>query len=135
MENHANQNRLFVWWVIWASILGGIFAASFGFRSGGRPPEKWAVVGIYASIAPLLLSCGLRWLVLPKQTEFGKGFVVFIVGLAMAEACGFLGTFLGGEYRDQLTVLGVLGVVQWMPLFARRFVQTPASNAHGLRSS
>lgn len=69
----------------------------------------------------------LRWFVLPKQQDAIKGLVIFILGVAMAESCGVLGTFMGGEYRTEFFVLGVIGILQWIPWFARRFYR-PAAN-------
>jgi hypothetical protein len=59
---------------------------------------------------------------LPRLTSLARAFPLFIAGLALAEACGLLGIFLGGVYRDQLFLLGVLGIVQYLPFFARQYL-------------
>ena len=71
---------------------------------------------------PLFLSIIIRWLVLPRYTEMPRAFVMFIAGLALAEGCGLLGLFLGGPYRDDLFLLGVLGLAQFVPFFAKAYL-------------
>jgi hypothetical protein len=66
--------------------------------------------------------------VLPRYTEITRALPVFVVGLALAEACGILGIFLGGPYRDDLFVLAVLGVAQFAPLFAGKMARPAGSN-------
>lgn len=73
------------------------------------------------------MSIVIRWLVLPRSTAPGPAFFMFIVGLVLAEACGLLGTFLGGPYRDSLFVLGVLGVTQYVPFYARKLFEPKGS--------
>ncbi|MES1169033.1 MAG: hypothetical protein ABUL61_07655, partial [Oleiharenicola lentus] len=76
---------------------------------------------------PLFVSIVIRWLVLPRATQAGAALVMFILGTAMAEACGILGLLLGGPYRDSLFVLGVMGVTSYVPLFARRLLEPKGS--------
>ena len=64
-----------------------------------------------------------RWLVLPRYDEMRRAFAMYVVGLALAEGCGILGIFLGGVYRDDVFALGVLGVLQFMPFFAKAYLQ------------
>ncbi len=73
-------------------------------------------------LVPLFISIVLRWLVIPRITVMRQGFVVFLAGLVLAETCGLLGIFLGGPYRDQLFLLGLLGIAQFMPWFARQYI-------------
>lgn len=74
-------------------------------------------------LAPLFVSIIIRWLVLPRYHDLRRAFPMFIVGLALAEACGLLGVFLGGPYHDDLFVLGVLGMAQYMPFFAKGYLE------------
>ena len=46
---------------------------------------------------------------------------VFIIGLALAEGSGQLGILLGAKDRDTLFALAVVGVLQFAPVFVRRF--------------
>ena len=74
-----------------------------------------------------MLSVVIRWLVLPRYTDMARAFVVFIIGLTMAEGCGILGMFLGGPYRDDLFLVGLFGVVQYIPIFARAYIEPKSS--------
>jgi hypothetical protein len=66
-------------------------------------------------------------LVLPRFSDLKRAFPMFIAGLALAEACGLLGIFLGGVYKDDLFLLGVLGIIQYVPLFAKQYLQPKGS--------
>lgn len=114
---------IFIGPILFRMIVASEFAGS----------ERAGVFGLLA-VGPLALSSLLRWLVLPRQTELAKAFVLFVVGVAMAESCALLGIFLGGEHRDALALLGVFGTLQWLPFFARRFYDDETKRAHGLRA-
>jgi len=93
-------------------------------RDQFRDPESTAAgrtVGAdVVGLAELLASCLARWWGLPRIRRVQPAFVLFVAGLALAEACGLIGVFLGA-HRNELVVLGVLGMLQWVPLFARRY--------------
>ena len=117
--------QLLIWWIIWASILTGLIVIYYFL---GRGPLAPAAPGAnpFANLigfVPLFVSIVIRWLVLPRYTEPGPALVMFIIGLSLAEGCGILGIFLGGPYREDLFVLGVLGVVQYVPFYAKRFFE------------
>lgn len=67
------------------------------------------------------LSAVIRWLVLPRFHEPVRAFPLFIVGLALAEGAAILGTFLSA-YATELFVLGVVGMMQFVPFFAARLL-------------
>jgi hypothetical protein len=125
MDPGADAARLraqaMVWWIIWGAILVGLIVIYY-FLGRGPPapaaPGANPFVGLVGFV-PLFVSIVIRWLVLPRSAGPGAAFGMFIVGLALAESCGILGIFLGGPYREDLFVLGVLGVTQYAPLFAR----------------
>ncbi len=114
-----------IWWIVWAAILAGLCVIYFALgRSHSLPPAPSANPFVdLAGLVPLFVSVVIRWLVLPRYTEPARAFTMFIVGLAMAEACGIVGMFLGGLYRDDLFALGVLGIFQFMPFFAKTYFQ------------
>lgn len=116
MNSENNQPPAIVWWAIWAGILGA-FVAIATFLSGrtGRIPNQESVQ--YLALMPLLGSAFLRFALLPRETEPKKRFVLFIVGLSLAEASGVLGIFMGGELKQTLAVLATLGIIAHMPLF------------------
>jgi hypothetical protein len=121
--------QLMIWWIIWAAILTGQILI---YGALGRGPLPVPVPGAnpfahLIGFVPLFVSIIIRWLVLPRSTEPKAAFVMFIVGLALADACGMLGIFLGGPYRDSLFVLGVLGITQYVPFYARKFYEPKGS--------
>jgi hypothetical protein len=120
--------RLMVWWIIWAGVLGGLVMiyVFLGRTPQPRRSPQESLTGL-VGLGPLFLSVVTRWLVLPRFRTADRALPVFIVGLAMAEGCGILGIFLGGPYRDDLFLLGVLGILQFVPLFAGK-LDAPASS-------
>jgi hypothetical protein len=121
--------QLMVWWIIWAAILAGLCLVYF-FLGWGKPLPAVSPANPLnglVGIIPLFLSIIIRWLVLPRYTDPRRALVVFVLGIALAEGCGFLGTFLGGPYRESLFVLGVLGIAQYAPFYARKFFDPKGS--------
>lgn len=121
-DDQRIKTRLLVWWVFWAASLGGVVMIYLLLAQGKPLPPASAENPLQGLIGlvPLFVSIILRWLVLPRATEPNRAFVLFVVGVALAEACGILGIFLGGPYRDSLFVLGVLGVAQYVPFYAKK---------------
>jgi hypothetical protein len=127
-----------VWWIIWFSILNGLIVVYVVLGPKGSSSPSSAPVEIswltYLTLVPLLLSIGLRWVLLPRVTQKQTALVVFIVGLALAEGSGYLGIFLGKSATQGIVTLSLLGILQWAPLFARRFYEPSGKeNAYGLR--
>ncbi len=123
----AQRDRAFlkIWWIIWAALLVGLCVTwwFFGFlKLLGNEPHANPLTGL-VGLVPLFVSIVIRWLVLPRFTEVRRAFPMFVVGLALAESCGILGIFLGGPYRDDLFLLGVLGLAQFAPFFARKYLE------------
>jgi hypothetical protein len=115
---------LTMWWLVWGGLLTGLVLIYLGLgHLPVRPPAAGAhpLAGLIGFL-PLFISIVIRWLVLPRFSSLARAFPLFIAGLALAEACGLLGIFLGGVYRDQLFLLGVLGIVQYLPFFARQYL-------------
>ena len=128
MPNPKLRTQLLVWWILWGAILTGlvIFYVALG-RGPVKPVVTADLMANLIGIVPLFISIIIRWLVLPRFDNIPRAFPIFIIGLALAEACGILGIFLGGPYRDSLFVLGVLGVTQYVPVFARRLGEPKGS--------
>ena len=121
-DDQKIKARLLVWWIIWAGTLGWLVLICL-FLGRGKPlppvsPEN-PLEGLLG-VVPLFVSIVIRWLVLPRATDPHRAFVLFIVGLALAEGCGLLGIFVGGPYRDSLFVLGVLGIIQYAPFYVKK---------------
>jgi hypothetical protein len=123
IQNQRAQLNL--WWIIWAAMLASLALVwgACGFRQlpgGGLPLHPLVQV---AGLVPLFLSIVIRWLMLPRYTDLQRAFVLYLAGLALAEGCGLLGIFLGGPYRDDVFMLGLMGIVQFMPFFARKYLE------------
>lgn len=126
----GTRQRLRVWWLVWAGTLGVLgvvyLAVTRGpVRAPELPPEQ-SLTGL-AGVVPLFISILIRWLVLPRYRSPGRAFVLFVAGVALAEACGLLGIFLGGPYRQDLFVLGLMGIAQFVPFFAKGLYEPKAS--------
>ncbi len=124
-EAQRIKAKLVIWWIIWAAILNGLVVIylSLARNQPLPPPVSAELFTNLVGFLPLFLSIIVRWLVLPRYVNPARALVMFIVGLALAESCGLLGIFLGGGYRDALFALGVLGVIQYVPVFAKRFYE------------
>lgn len=119
-ETTQLRARLLVWWVIWAALLGGVVVIYFTLGRRSVPASGGITIIDVVGLVQLAASTTLRWLFFPRLgSDPQKALIAFIIGLAMAESCSFLGILLGSSYRDELFVLGALGIVQWMPLYAR----------------
>lgn len=127
-DAQRTKTHLLIFWVIWGSVLAGLVVIHFVL---GQEPVKPAVAADLpvnlVGVVPLFVSIVIRWLVLPRCHDFTRVLPVFVVGLALAEACGLLGIFLGGPYRDSLFVLGVLGVTSYVPLFVKHLLEPKSS--------
>jgi hypothetical protein len=116
------RRRVLVRWFVWGAMLTSLLSigVAFGFLRAPEPAAANPLLGLVA-LVPLFVSIVIRWLVLPRVDADGKsGLLMFLVGVALAEGSGLLGVFLGGPYRDDLFILGVLGIVQFAPLFGPR---------------
>jgi hypothetical protein len=132
-DGSAPRPPLILWWVIWGSLLigyAGIYVALGRGPVQPTPAGQHPLFGVIG-MGPLFLSIVIRWLLLPRAGSYGAAFVLFIVGITMAEAGGLLGVFLGGVYRNDLALLAVLGIVQFVPVFAKGFLRPKEPGFHG----
>jgi hypothetical protein len=128
-DAQRDRAQLLVWWIVWAGILAGLVAiyAALGRAPAKAPPPGANPLTGLIGLAPLFVSIIIRWLVLPRLSGLARAFPLFVVGLALADACGLLGIFLGGVYKDDLFLLGVLGIVQYVPFFAKGYLEPKPS--------
>lgn len=129
-DAQRNRAKILVWWTVWASVLSGltiIYLVCGRMRPlpANLPVDK-ILTGL-VGVVPLFVSVVIRWLVLPRYSEMNRAFVMFVIGLLLAEVGGVLGVFLGGPYRDDLFALGIFGVVQFIPIFAKNYVEPKGS--------
>ena len=124
-DAQRDRAQLLVWWIVWAGILAGLVViyAVFGRAPAKAPPPGANPLTGLIGLAPLFVSIIIRWQVLPRLSGLARAFPLFVVGLTLADACGLLGIFLGGVYKDDLFLLGVLGIVQYVPFFAKGYLE------------
>ena len=108
-----------LWWIIWAAISAAIVVLYLVLQPPAPKVEVSAVQ--FLPIMPFLGSAVVRWLVLPKFADGARAFPIFIVGLALAEGCTILGIFLVPTFKQAYLALGLVGVDQYMPLFASKY--------------
>lgn len=118
--------QLVVWWSMWAAFL---FAIVCYYQFLGTAPAQSAPPGSnssawLASLAPLLLSVIIRWLVLPRISTARPALALFVIGIAFAEMCCFLGLFIFPAHKEALSVMSFIAVFQFMPFFASRYAGT-----------
>jgi hypothetical protein len=114
-----------IWWALWFAMQSGLFVAYFFLSkpSAGNAPTTPALLVVPAG--QLLASAVLRWVLLPKMTDAQKAFPLFVVGMALAEGACFTGLFLVPAYQQELFIASLLGVGQFLPLFAAKFNEPP----------
>lgn len=120
--NHQAKSQLVVWWALWATFQTGIFF--FYFFLGGMKPAPEAgsnSIAWLAGVAPFVISTLIRWLILPRTTQAQSALVLFVLGIALAEACCFLGLFIFPDHKLELFILSFLGILQYVPIFAYRY--------------
>jgi hypothetical protein len=129
-DAQRNRARLKVWWILWGAIFGSMVGFYFVFAHGKALPkdlsQQQQLLALIA-LAPLVISVVIRWLVLPRITDIRRAFVLFILGLAMAEGCCIFGLFLGGALRDELFLIGLFGIAQYIPIFTRAYIEPKGS--------
>ncbi|NBR08264.1 MAG: hypothetical protein EBT98_01275 [Opitutaceae bacterium] len=123
-EAQRARAQLKFWWLAWVFV--GVSLLTI-YSSFSQPPSVVRSSGSHpltglTGLLPLFLSIIIRWLVLPRCTHLKAALPWFIVGLALAEAAGLLGALLGGVYRANLCLLGLLGFLQYAPTFARQYL-------------
>lgn len=115
-ESSTRNAPVLVWWVLWAATLSGL-AAFYLFLKPSGPTESQASFR-FLPLAPFLAAVLVRWLVLPRFHQRARAFPIFVVGVALAEACALMGIFLAPDLRTLYFILATLGLLQFLPLFA-----------------
>jgi hypothetical protein len=101
-------------WIIWYAITAGL---TFVYFVLGHPPTQLPDEGLkYLPLGPLVISCVIRWFVLPRFSG-ARALPVFMVGLVLAEVCGLLGIFIVPSMKENYFILSLLGLAQFFPLF------------------
>ena len=117
MNESSNRNSpVIIWWVLWGATHGGL-AAFYVFLKSPEPTESSAAFR-FLPLAPFLAAVVVRWLVLPRFYQRARAFPIFVVGVALSEACALMGIFLTPDLRTLYFILATLGLLQYVPIIA-----------------
>ena len=103
-------------WLCWVAFFFATF--SYRFILGTESPEE-EPLNIFLTIISFVLilsSLACRILVLPKAEE---PFVIFIIGIALAEAVALIGIFLMPHYKDFFMTLSLASIFAFLPYFIK----------------
>ena len=122
---------ILVLWVIWAAFIGAIpFLVVFLRPISGEDAENFLPIpGALAAGVAFLASAVVRWVILPRVSADNLEALlqVSVIGMALAESLIFFGIFLFPEDFMVFLVLAVVGLAQFVPLWAR--IQKPGNDS------
>lgn len=125
MENQP-KTQLLVWWVLWGAFMVGIFqifyflgVAGDAAKQSSAPAQAPLVAAL--GLIPVAVSFLIRWVALPRIQIAQTALAIFILGIAFAEATCFLGIFIFPAYKVVFFAFSVLGIFQFIPVFAHRY--------------
>ncbi len=108
------------WWLIWIALLAGPFVLLIVLGGNdsllSAPPFPWQL-----SLIPFAISGVIRWGVIPKISNGVIAYPLFVVGIALSEVPSVFGLILFPALRQDLFILTVIGMAQYVPFFAKRF--------------
>jgi len=124
--NDTPKPQITIFWILWASFQIGIFMMYTYLHVPANSPRMHPAESLPWSIGlvPFSLSVLIRWVVLPRAKAAQQALVFMILGIAFAEAAVFFGIFLFPSHQQGLFLLGALGIFQFIPFFASRFLDT-----------
>ena len=103
-------------WLCWVALFFATF--SYRFILGTESPEE-EPLDIFLTIISFVLilsSLACRILVLPKAKE---PFIIFRMGIALAEAVALIGIFLMPYYKDFFMTLSLASIFAFLPYFIK----------------
>ncbi len=105
----------------------GVFVSYFvlGNQPGSGGSAKTSQMFLGLGAMQVVASAVVRWGLLPKVQEAAKAFPLFVVGMSLAESGCFFGLFLVPAYKQELFFASILGIAQFVPIFASRFYEPP----------
>jgi hypothetical protein len=114
-----------IFWLIWTTILTGLFYILFfvggGWPSGNNTASVSSLL-LFMILSGAVISTIIRWAVLPRINSIQSVFTTMIIGLALAEGTGILGIFLIGsdfpETQRITFIASVAAILQYIPTYA-----------------
>ena len=117
----ANVTVKTLMWVIWIAMMMALPLYKIFLGGGGERVDTHArpvdlfVLSLFC--VPLLVSTGIRWLIIPKFKNSLRILTPFIAGVALAESLVFYGKFLVPEFESVFFWAGVLAMAQFVPVY------------------
>ena len=108
-----------MWWVVWAALMISV-CINYIFLARTSPTGATSP-GWPAALVPFFLGTVVRWAVLPRMENPQRAWAIFLVGMALEESLCFLGLFIFPARQLELAILSEIGMVQFIPVFAKRF--------------
>ena len=113
--------RIVIWWLAWLGLLVGMLLIYKQIGISKVVYEEPDLTGDYLGMLLLAVSALIRWVILPRIAHAMVAFQLFIIGIVLAELCGFVGLFVAKQWQGALFYLGLLGMIQFMPVFIKRY--------------
>jgi len=107
-----------VWWVIWGAIVAAFFVIFGAFETAGLEVAVPPAAALLA-LATFAASAVLRFLWVARGGR-AKKFPLFVTGLALAEAGGFLALLAGPPWKTPLAAAAIVMMIIHIPAFIRR---------------
>lgn len=129
-QDPPSPPTVLIFWIVWFAILQGLVLIQFfvgggipkGADQGDPPTLSLAIAGALA-----FASLAIRYMVIPKIRTVSKLLPAMIIGLALAEAVGFVGIFLVGKEfpstRLGLFVLALCCIISLAPVYAKAAIR------------
>ncbi|MGB0743851.1 MAG: hypothetical protein ACPGSB_04930 [Opitutales bacterium] len=125
-QSGQTKQHAIIMWIIWFAFFQAVFLYQVflgnGLPSGENADEPMAAWLWLLCFGPVLISTGIRWLLIPKIKKNQPQLTAMIIGLGLAEAPVFFQIFLiGPDYpQNQIAVLmvAVVAIIQFAPSYA-----------------
>jgi hypothetical protein len=120
------KQHALVMWILWFVQLQAAFAVQFilvgGISEGENASESMVIWLWLLCLLPLVVSMGIRWLIIPKVTKAVQQLLAMLVGLGLSEASLFCSVFFVApdypQYQIAILMVSVLCIIQFAPSYA-----------------
>lgn len=126
LNMQPTKQHALVMWIIWFAQLQAAFIFQFflvgGIVKGENASEPMAIGLWLACLLPIVISTGLRWLLIPKVTTAVQQLLLLIVGVGFSEASLFCSIFFVApdypQYQIAILMVAVVSIIQFAPSYA-----------------
>jgi hypothetical protein len=114
-DSSGRNSPVALWWILWVATLAGLIAFYTLLKpsSTSEPSASFRFIPLFPFVAAVVV----RWLLLPRFHERARAFPIFVIGVALSEACALMGIFLAPDLRTLYFVLAIVGLLQYLPFF------------------